>query len=432
MAFPVVATTNTTADTDGTSTVINMPASISAGDLLIVWDTNDATGTPRSQSGGSDWTRISTGANGTVISMAIFAKIAAGGDTLTLAGAAQDSATVSARITGHGVTNVSVDIMIGTPATGLDAAPNPPNVAHGGPQDYLVLESAHSDDDDDTATYWSSGYSAVNQVQSASSTSSCLTSVGQLAVSNTAENPGVMALAASEEWVAQTISIPPALPTTYTKFSDDFNRTDTTDLSADWDSGYTSQTNAQIVSNAVRTGTLGSSGVESVNSVTVTDDQWASAVIKTINTTNPAYVAVITRMTAPATYSGYRFVAVRGDTGDTKRGFLTSVSAGVGTDLATDTTTAWVATDEVRGISIGTRHTMQRKPSGGAWASTLTAVDGTHTSGRVGIRVYAAIAGAIGDAEMESYAAGDFTAPAATTPIAPTIKLDAVHRSFSW
>lgn len=425
MASPVVATTNTTADTDGTSTVINMPASINAGDLLIVWDTNDATGTPRSQSGGSDWTRISTGANGTVISMAIFAKIATGGDTLTLAGAAQDSATVSARITGHGVTNVGVDIIIGTPATGLDASPDPPNVAHGGPQEYLVLESAHSDDDDDTATYWSSGYSAVNQVQSASSTTSCLTSVGQLAVSNAAENPGVMALALAEEWVAQTISVPPVLATEYAKYSDPFTRADNADLGADWDAGYTSQAALQIVGNRVRATTLGTESMETVNAATLTDSKWASVTLATWTGAVGTYAGVYLQTTAPATETGYKLVAALNDGG--ARTYLTKVTAGADTTLAQENTTTWAATDILKLYAIGTRLIGRRNG-----VSVLTAVDSALASGRVGLYGFVGGGGSLANMELDSFAAGDFTAPATVTPIPPTIKLDAVHRSFSW
>jgi hypothetical protein len=346
--------------------------------------------------------------------MAIFAKIAAGSDTLTLAGAAQDSATVSARVTGHGVTNVAIDIIVGTPATGADAAPNPPNVAHGGPQDYLVLESAHSDDDDDTATYWSSGYTGVAQIQSASSSSSCLTEVARLAVSNTAENPGVMALAAVEEWIAQTISIPPAL-TFYSKYTDTFTRGDNADLGSDWEAGFTSQTNAQIVGNAARPVTLGTSSIEAltVAAATLTAACWATAIVKTCTEVGDIFAGVLTRMTDPATYSGFRFIAREATSNGS---LITRVDAGVGTDLVSETATAWGAADEIRGISIGTRHTLQKKPSGGAFASLLTAVDAAHTTGRVGIRLYTQAAGALSDIEFESFEAGDFTSPSVPYP----------------
>lgn len=408
MASPVVAATNTTAGTNGTSTVINMPAGIVAGDLLLVWDTNDATGTPRSQSGGSDWTRISTGANGTAISMAIFAKIAAGGDTLTLAGAAQDFASVSARITGHGVTNVAVDIIIGTPATGTDAAPDPPDNVCGGPQDYLFLESFHADDDDDTATYWSTNYSAVAQIQSANSASSCLTGVGQRALSATSENPGTMALAASEEWVAQTLSIPPTLPTEFIWFSDEYTRADSGDIGADWDDSYDTHGPQNLVSNAVRGTTLAVSATESVNAVSLPDNQYARATLKTFTGSGGALIAVGVRGTAPTARTFYLFFALRNF--DPPRSQISYFNAGAETVLVSESVTTWAAGDELKGYAIGTRLTLFRKPSGGSFASLVTTVHSSLTSGRALTSIFTASAGSLANTEVEAFEAGAFTA----------------------
>lgn len=210
MAFPVIATSNTTADTSSTSVTVAMPASIAAGDLLIVLCAQDAIGVI-TQSGGSDWTKLEQNVNGTVCSQAIFAKIAAGGDSLTLTSTdSQDFSCVALRITGHGVSNVLTDIFLGVAATGADAAPNPPNCNALTTKDWLWLEMFAADDDDDTATYWSANYSAVAQIQSANSTSSCLCAVASRELNASAENPADMAMAATEEWIAQTIAVPPS------------------------------------------------------------------------------------------------------------------------------------------------------------------------------------------------------------------------------
>ena len=210
MAFPVIATSNTTADTDASPTTVAMPASISAGDLLIVICAADA-GDTITQSGGSDWTKLEQTNQAGVIGLIIFAKIAAGSDALTLTSTgSNDIACVSLRITGHGVSNVSTDITRGTASTGTDANPNPPNCNPGSAKDYLWIEMFAADDDDDTTPYESTNYTAVQQIQSANSTSSCLCAVASRDLNASAENPGVMAIAdATEEWVAQTIAIPP-------------------------------------------------------------------------------------------------------------------------------------------------------------------------------------------------------------------------------
>jgi hypothetical protein len=167
-----------------------------------------------SQSGGSDWTSIDAGVNGSACSGGCFAKIAAGGDTLTLTSTnSQDFSCVSVRITGHGVTNVATGITKGTAATGSTNAPNPPNCNPATSKDWLFIETFAADDDDDTATYWSANYSAVAQIKSAASTSSCLCAVASRALTASSDDPGNMAMSAVEEWRAQTFAIPPALPT---------------------------------------------------------------------------------------------------------------------------------------------------------------------------------------------------------------------------
>lgn len=198
----------TTADTSSGSVTVNMPANIAAGELLLCMWAQDAAGTV-TQSGGSDWTDIDQGANGTACSGGCFAKIADGGDTLTLASTnSQDFSCIVVRITGHGVTDVTT-IVKGTASTGSDAAPDPPNCDPSTTEDFLWIEMFAADDDDDTATYWSTSYTGIAQIQSANSTSSCLCAAAYRQLNAGAENPGVMAMAATEEWRAQTLAIPP-------------------------------------------------------------------------------------------------------------------------------------------------------------------------------------------------------------------------------
>jgi len=208
--FPAIGSSATTADTSGNAVTVIMPSGIVAGNLLIAFVSHDTNATI-TQSGGTDWTRIVLVANGSAVQMAVFAKVAAGGDTLALTdgGDNQDTAIVTVRITGHGVSDVSTDITLGTAATGTTNAPNPPVSNPGTSKDYLWIEFAASDDDDNTATYWSTNYSAVAQAESAQSFSSCMASVGQRSLAASSEDPGNMALAASEEWIAQTLAIPP-------------------------------------------------------------------------------------------------------------------------------------------------------------------------------------------------------------------------------
>jgi hypothetical protein len=221
VAFPSVAGTPAgTSDTSSTSFTVALPAGIVAGELLLIFMAHDENGvlSTITQSSGPTFTQIDNAVNGTVVRGQIWARLATGGEANPVFSStnSQDVACVAIRVQNHGVTDVSTDIVKGTAATGADAAPDPPNCNPGTVQDFLWLEYFAADDDDDTATYWSANYSAVLQQQSASSTSSCLCAVASRQLNASSENPGVMAMAATEEWVAQTIAIKPITEKTHT------------------------------------------------------------------------------------------------------------------------------------------------------------------------------------------------------------------------
>jgi hypothetical protein len=186
-----------------------MPSGIVVGELLLVFCAGDTSGT-MSESGGTSWTILDQGANGTAVQGAIFAKIAAGSDTLSVTFEANDFAAVAVRIQNHGVSNVSTDITKGTAATGSNATPNPPACSPSTAKDYLWLEFFAADDDDASTDYETSGWTKVGQAQSAESSSSCMCAVASYELNDNTINPDVMSMSAWEEWWAQTLAIPPA------------------------------------------------------------------------------------------------------------------------------------------------------------------------------------------------------------------------------
>ncbi|MBP9819701.1 hypothetical protein KBC79_03105 [Candidatus Woesebacteria bacterium] len=207
--FASIATSNTTNGTSLAGGVsLNMPSGINVGDLLIIFASNDSTG--GTNMGVSGWTSLfSDQYTGDVISHAAWAKIAVGSDTATLTGASQDYAALVLRVTGHGVTTIASDIKVGTPAETAGANPDPPSLDAGSSKKWLWLESFGSDDDDNTATYWSTSFTGAGQVESAQSTSSTMNSVAYYQSETQTLDPGTMAMALSEEAVANTIAIPP-------------------------------------------------------------------------------------------------------------------------------------------------------------------------------------------------------------------------------
>ena len=204
---PTVATTNTTAATTSSGGLsINMPSGIAAGDLLMAFAANDT-----SVAWTSGWTTIDDGANSTIVQGACFAKIAAGGDTLTITGEANDIAVVTIRIPAaqHGVTDVTA-IAKGTAATGTDSAPNPPDCNPGTSGDYLWLTYFAADDDDNTTYWWPVESVPISQTKSTTGTSSCMVGVAYRWLTAASYNPTTFLMAASEEWRAQTFAIPAA------------------------------------------------------------------------------------------------------------------------------------------------------------------------------------------------------------------------------
>jgi hypothetical protein len=208
------ATIATYADTasETSPVTVNMPTDIDAGDLLIAYISADANATVAA-GGGEGWTSIQDTSNGTAVRLKIFAKIAAGGDALTLTvGGSDDTATHVHRITNHGVSNVATDIELGTAATGTSAAPDPPSKTPSASETWLVIACNASDDDDNVVglAFVPTGYVPLAQTESAATANSTMVQVAcDVQTTGSAINPGAFTLAASEEWVAQTLLIPP-------------------------------------------------------------------------------------------------------------------------------------------------------------------------------------------------------------------------------
>jgi hypothetical protein len=188
-----------------------MPNGITAGELLIAAISTDGN-TSAAAGGGEGWTNITDTANGSDVRLNILAKIAAGGDTLNLTlVAAVDSATHVMRIVDHGVSSVATDVEVGTPATGASTAPNPPSVTPAANAKNLFIAVAASDDDDDSTAFAPTSYTGEGQGQSAATATACLIQVAyRYVTTGSAEDPGVFTLAASEQWVTQSLCVPPA------------------------------------------------------------------------------------------------------------------------------------------------------------------------------------------------------------------------------
>jgi hypothetical protein len=211
IARPTITTYAETSSETSPVTVA-MPYGIESGDLLVAYIAADANDTVAA-GGGEGWTSIQDTSNGSAVRLKIFAKVAAGSDALTLTlGASGDTATYVQRITHHGVSNVATDIELGTAATGTSSTPDPPSKTPSASKTWLVIACNASDDDDNATPFAPTGYIPLAQTESAIGTTSSQMQVAcDVQTTGSAINPGTFTLGASEEWVAQTLLIPPAV-----------------------------------------------------------------------------------------------------------------------------------------------------------------------------------------------------------------------------
>jgi hypothetical protein len=219
MAFPTVETTAETAvTTAGTNHAITLPASIAAGDLiLILMDIGSTSATVNAH---ADYLELldESAANG----LKILYRYATGGEsnpTFVTSGNTR-SATIAYRISGAAHPDVWPPV-IGTTGTGTSTTPDPPSVSvPNGTQDYLFIAffgGAGEEADDDT---WvnSAPTNYTNLLQKACGTagSSLGGKIGaaqRQLNTGAAQDPGTFDQDVSTAWRSQHICIHPSVAT---------------------------------------------------------------------------------------------------------------------------------------------------------------------------------------------------------------------------
>ena len=187
-----------------------MPATVNAGDLLIVLFTNDGSATVTTPAG---WSLLASTANGSAVRLSVYYKIAAGtegGTTVNfVTSAAEQAAAQVYRITDwHGTTPPEISAA----ATGTSTAPNPASLNPAGwdVADTLWLAVAGQDRGDQSGTTaYPASYTDGISILSSDGTGSCRTHSARRVLAVASENPGAFTIPVSEEWVAFTIAVRP-------------------------------------------------------------------------------------------------------------------------------------------------------------------------------------------------------------------------------
>lgn len=203
-AFPAVMATNTSFDTtNSTSKTVNLPASIAAGELLVIIIATGNTATVSA----SGWTFLSQDSNGTISTMTLGYKTATGAEgatvTVTL-GTARKFAATSYRISGWGGAAPEK----GTAATGSSVSPDPPSLTPSWGTKNTLWLAAYSSNGSAGATGYPSSYSnGITATTGATATQVSIASAERQR-SASSEDPGAFTQATAG-WVAQTFGISP-------------------------------------------------------------------------------------------------------------------------------------------------------------------------------------------------------------------------------
>jgi hypothetical protein len=211
LAAPVVASvTETEFGSDTTDHYVDMPATVDAGDLLIVLFTNDGNATVTTPGG---WTELASDDN-TAVRCSVCYKIAVGdedGTTVDFVTSASEQAAAQVyRITNwHGTTPPEIS----TAAKSTSTHPNPTSLDPAGwdVADTLWIAVAGQDRGDQTGptaypAYYTNGISTLSADDD---TSSCRTHSARRVLAAASENPGAFTIPQTEEWVAFTIAVRP-------------------------------------------------------------------------------------------------------------------------------------------------------------------------------------------------------------------------------
>lgn len=209
MAFPVPQDRLSQAfPSAGGSHLVNMPATVNAGDLLVVGFESSGTATVTTPSG---WTLIGQQLEGTALRLSVYAKDAVGNEGGTtvdfVTSSSQVGASVLYRITGWRDSAVLTDdVKIALLAAGWTSTPNPPLLDPAwGTEDILWVVMDGRNNTKTVSAYptnYTNGFGITTDVDRASAAER------QLAAAS--EDPGAFTLSGAANNAVATVAIRPA------------------------------------------------------------------------------------------------------------------------------------------------------------------------------------------------------------------------------
>ena len=211
MAFPSVRSYNTSrVDSNGTSHSVTMPATISAGDLLIVFFSSHGNGVTISIDtgvSGNNWSKNSNTSSDASTTTMIWKLSATGSDALTLTtNASEKSTAISYCISGHGGTNLDFNSTTGS-STNINPPSSTPSYTT---RDYLWITYGSTDNMVE-ASAAPTNFTDLHTIRNTTTGIGSSSSQRNLTRGMTAYDPGSFTSATSD-WNAFTVCINPGSP----------------------------------------------------------------------------------------------------------------------------------------------------------------------------------------------------------------------------
>lgn len=214
MASPIVYDSNNGSQTGNTTShTVNLPATVTAGQLLVVWMAFDGNPTVTwDNASHGTWTGyIDTPGPSSACKLVVRAKVATGtegGGTLTIGTSASEQSVHRSVAIGTWEGTLAGGINVPTAATGTSSTPNPPVATDSwGTVDRKTMAICGADGARTVSAY-PANYT-LNQFSdsSAGGAGIGLGSCGRNQTSVGVQDPGTFTISASDQWVASTVSV---------------------------------------------------------------------------------------------------------------------------------------------------------------------------------------------------------------------------------
>ena len=206
MAVPVVQGTQTsTTNTAGTSHTVTLPASVAAGEMVLVTVAFSGVTTYTLPSG---WSQVNTGPNTWTSVSAVLQRATGGESSMTITTAS--SVRMAARAFRISGAHQTIAPAFSTNSNVTNANPNPPSYTDpNGSDDHLWL-AIYSAAASVTTSAYPTSYVTTNTVSATSGPT--LGTATRTATASTTEDPATFTISASNAWRANTVAIRAAVP----------------------------------------------------------------------------------------------------------------------------------------------------------------------------------------------------------------------------